>query len=535
MLKALCILCLNNNHTASAFALCLSELHSQASVMGDSYYSDEDGFPSLSPSQENSSYYSKGKKKKRPIKRSNNKKKNSASTNDTNYFLKDINHILSDKNVTDVLQNPKSARMSLSINRNVDQANILQHQNSNISSNGSDPNRGNMRHSILSKNTVPALQAQTAHKSDGGVSSISNQNNVNDSRPAANGRSTFTSQRSSLGVGQESEEDDFDPALKIPEKFNRGLLSRDQSLASDTDSGRGRAPMDRRTSASAYSERLQSSAGAQGFQYDNVQPAGRASSNTDRKSSAMTPQKLVSIPGNKPHSVTRAASAPIAVNSNAAVLRQPVRQGSVASQRKPSGIPSTRAASFDARLRVRDVYSSSSSSDRDSEYYDSSEGGGKAGRESDSGTSEDFDIQQLAADSSLLEEGSVVSEDPKIEESKADPLLYDMLMLGDGGVGKTAILNNFITDSFSSEYVSTRGINQHHSTLYMGQRKMLDRGKLRKRHVHVRLNIWDIGGRLKKHAYIKNSYILNSIIVLVVYDITSKSFVVRRRVYLCGY
>ena len=97
-------------------------------------------------------------------------------------------------------------------------------------------------------------------------------------------------------------------------------------------------------------------------------------------------------------------------------------------------------------------------------------------------------------------------------------------MICDGGVGKTALLTNFISDSFSPEYNSTRGINQHHSTLYMGQKTMLDRGKLKKRHVHVKLNIWDIGSRLTKHSYIKNSYILNSIIVFVVYDVTSKCY-----------
>mmetsp|Transcript_590 Transcript_590/g.1390 ORF Transcript_590/g.1390 Transcript_590/m.1390 type:complete len:744 (+) Transcript_590:228-2459(+) len=477
--------------------------------MSMNYYSDEEEF---SPS---ASHHSKSKKRSKS-KKSN--RKASAATRDTKNFMKDINNILDDNDEA-VLQNPKSTRMTMTINRNINPSNIINHTSGggNAPSTGPPRARGTMRHTIVNRN-APLKQPARYDEQESSYK--------NKSRTSLRSKSRGSSHDDDDDDYDSEDDDDFDEnqgpsaqALAMRDRFRQERLEKQQqqqqqqsqqdARGKSSDGGTGAPVSARRTMAK---ERLKTT-----IQNVKSRPTVMGQQPPQQQQNAKLPNKRFTIaPGAASNNApSHAANSPQPGNSRMSVRKS--RATTLQSNKSNATRPVTTPA--DTRLNVRDVYNSSSS-DNDSDYYDSSSEETDSDDDDDDDDSEDYDVN-VTGESSMLEESTVSVIDPKVEESKADPLIYDMLMLGDGGVGKTSLLDSFISDSFSPEYVSTRGINQHSSTLYMGERKMLDRGKLKKRHVHVKLNIWDIGGRLTKHNYIKNSYILNSIIVIVVYDVTS--------------
>ena len=444
-------------------------------IMNGFYSDEEGGGVSPQPSQGNSS--SKNKKKKRNKRSTIVKKKNSAATADTKNFLKDIDNILDDKDEA-VIQNPKSSRMTISINKNVQQGGLLNRTNE------SDTRQGYKRHSVMKTNANPLPPVENEDEP------AQQPSKINKILPSA-------IQEQSLSDDEETIGDDSGPsplALAMREKFRKERLSKveiEKNSPASLPEKRAVARERLKTTVQNVKNRPNTTGGVS---VENINAGSKRFSVAQVPQKDYTPKKQLST-----------------ANDNVTNKRLSVSQ-----KQSHAKIRDNVKADTDTRLNASDL---SSSSDNDSDYYDSSSS--ESDEYSYESSSEDFDINDVGVDSGSDESSESVV-DPKFEESKADPLIYDMLMLGDGGVGKTAILHKFIKDSFTKKYSTTRGINQLSSILYMGRKKMLDRGKLRKSHVHVKLNIWDIGGRLKKHAYIKNSYILNSIIVIVVYDITSK-------------
>ena len=86
-----------------------------------------------------------------------------------------------------------------------------------------------------------------------------------------------------------------------------------------------------------------------------------------------------------------------------------------------------------------------------------------------------------------------------------------MIILGDGNVGKTSIINNFVGKTFARQYLMTIGADFH-------VRSMTVDGE------EVNIQIWDIPGQ-ERFSAIRKSFYIGSKGVLLVYDITnSKSF-----------
>ena len=91
-------------------------------------------------------------------------------------------------------------------------------------------------------------------------------------------------------------------------------------------------------------------------------------------------------------------------------------------------------------------------------------------------------------------------------------LQYKIVVLGDGAVGKSSLLNRLCADDFQSQYKQTLGLD------LFKKRIDLPGG------VRVSLHIWDIGGQTIGSKMIQN-YIYAAQAVLLVYDITnSQSF-----------
>ncbi len=85
---------------------------------------------------------------------------------------------------------------------------------------------------------------------------------------------------------------------------------------------------------------------------------------------------------------------------------------------------------------------------------------------------------------------------------------YKCVFLGDQGSGKTSIIKSFMYGSFDHNYQATIGIDFLSKTMYLDDRT-------------VRLQIWDSAGQERFRSLIP-SYIRDSSVAVVVYDITSR-------------
>ena len=86
---------------------------------------------------------------------------------------------------------------------------------------------------------------------------------------------------------------------------------------------------------------------------------------------------------------------------------------------------------------------------------------------------------------------------------------HKIIFVGDAGVGKTSIINRIVDNPFSEAYEMSIGVDFMSKNLrFHGQ--------------NIKLQIWDSAGQEKYRGLIP-SYIRNSSIVFVVYDVTSKT------------
>ena len=103
-----------------------------------------------------------------------------------------------------------------------------------------------------------------------------------------------------------------------------------------------------------------------------------------------------------------------------------------------------------------------------------------------------------------------------MEESKEDSVdnsisvtKHKIIFVGDAGVGKTSIINRIVDNPFNEAYEMSIGVDFMSKNLrYKGQ--------------NIKLQLWDSAGQEKYKGLIP-SYVRNSSIVFVVYDISSKT------------
>ena len=86
---------------------------------------------------------------------------------------------------------------------------------------------------------------------------------------------------------------------------------------------------------------------------------------------------------------------------------------------------------------------------------------------------------------------------------------FEVLFVGDAGVGKTQIIKNFLEEKFSDVYKLTTGVDDT-------SKDIIIRGTKR------RLQMFDCSGQ-EKYKGIISSYVKGSSIVFLIYDVTSKS------------
>ena len=90
----------------------------------------------------------------------------------------------------------------------------------------------------------------------------------------------------------------------------------------------------------------------------------------------------------------------------------------------------------------------------------------------------------------------------------AEPEGIKITLIGNSGVGKTSIINQYIDQTFDEANAATIGANYSEKTITKNNKE-------------YELNIWDTAGQEKFHAVGKHFY-KDAYIVCLVYDITSQ-------------
>jgi len=86
-------------------------------------------------------------------------------------------------------------------------------------------------------------------------------------------------------------------------------------------------------------------------------------------------------------------------------------------------------------------------------------------------------------------------------------LLFRLVMIGDSGVGKTALLLRYADETFEPSFISTIGIDFRIKTITVEGKR-------------IKLQIWDTAGQEQFHS-VATSYFRNAHGILLVYDVCS--------------
>eukprot|EP00700_Malawimonas_jakobiformis_P003064 EC725526.1.p1 GENE.EC725526.1~~EC725526.1.p1 ORF type:complete len:222 (+),score=16.82 EC725526.1:48-668(+) len=84
--------------------------------------------------------------------------------------------------------------------------------------------------------------------------------------------------------------------------------------------------------------------------------------------------------------------------------------------------------------------------------------------------------------------------------------LFKIIVIGDSGVGKSSLLNRFVDDQFSPNFIQTIGVDFKIKTMLYNQKQ-------------VRLQLWDTAGQERFKA-ITRAYYKGADGILIIYDVT---------------
>jgi Ras-related protein Rab-1A len=94
----------------------------------------------------------------------------------------------------------------------------------------------------------------------------------------------------------------------------------------------------------------------------------------------------------------------------------------------------------------------------------------------------------------------------------ADPMKSKVVLLGDGGVGKTSLIRRFVVDQYSDDYITTVGTKVSKRSLNLGH----DAAE-----VEISMQIWDVLGQ-KGYSGVQETAMKGAQGVLLVYDVTDE-------------
>mmetsp|Transcript_2120 Transcript_2120/g.2882 ORF Transcript_2120/g.2882 Transcript_2120/m.2882 type:complete len:218 (+) Transcript_2120:95-748(+) len=85
---------------------------------------------------------------------------------------------------------------------------------------------------------------------------------------------------------------------------------------------------------------------------------------------------------------------------------------------------------------------------------------------------------------------------------------FKLILVGDGGVGKTTFVKRHLTGEFEKKYVATLGVEVHPLTFHT------NRGP-------VKFNVWDTAGQ-EKFGGLRDGYYIQGQCAIIMFDVTSR-------------
>lgn len=86
---------------------------------------------------------------------------------------------------------------------------------------------------------------------------------------------------------------------------------------------------------------------------------------------------------------------------------------------------------------------------------------------------------------------------------------FKLILVGDGGVGKTAFIKRHLTGEFEKSYKATIGVEVHPMTFYSN-------------YGPINFNVWDTAGQVGNDS-LRDGYYIGSDCAIIMFDVTSRN------------
>lgn len=89
----------------------------------------------------------------------------------------------------------------------------------------------------------------------------------------------------------------------------------------------------------------------------------------------------------------------------------------------------------------------------------------------------------------------------------SEPVIYKVVLVGDGNVGKTSLVRRFCEGKFEESRILTIGVDFQIKTVQLGDQT-------------IRLSIWDVAGQDRFRAF-RDQFYSGALAVALIYDVTA--------------